>query len=178
MGQRHVRKRTRTSDEIEALLREEAPGEVRAAHGRVGRAVTARLRRDAGLRRRVDGVRVGAMFDDDGGVPRWYLAAAMVALAALAGWRVFGPGDGVGGGVGAPDGIPGPGAVTEGGPAHGLPDPELFEVTPQGLIALALEPQNERLRREARALVGLGHELAERVVGGVPTAILEKREGE
>ena len=161
----------RTNDEIEALLREQAGQEAREGTGRVARRVVSQLRTDVDLRARRDAPRLSAIFDDEGGVPRWFLAAAVVAISALAGWLVFGPSAGT---TGGPGGAGGPGGIdiAADSPAA-LPDPGMFEVSPRQLLAQMVKPQNEMFRREARALVGAGWELAGRVLSGIPVELVK-----
>jgi hypothetical protein len=158
-------KRNRTNDEIEALLREGAEGEICETGGRVSHRVVARLRSDPALRMRGGAGRIGAFLDDEGQIPRWFLAAAVVAIMALVGWLLVGP-----------SGAPGPGS---GGTApsiagaNALPDPAMFDASAQRLLALAVAPPNDMLKREARALVGAGWELAGRVLNGIPVELVK-----
>lgn len=149
---------SKTNAEIEALLGADAENELGAGTGRVSRRVVARLRTDTELRERRTGMRIGRVLDDDGRIPRWFLAAAVLAISALAGWMLFGP-------------SAAPTARPTGNTPHEVaqfPDPAMFDVSAHQLLALAWTPQHDMLKREARALVGAGWELAGRVLGGIP----------
>ncbi len=159
------RRKTRTSDEIEALLRDNARSQGLRTGGRIARAVESRLRTDTGLRRRIDAEGLEAWTEDDGRVPRWFIGAAAAAVLAAVGWVALGP---------AGPGVR-PGPATERQPmaeAGGAGEDGIGSVSGRLLDLAGAEP----LRREARALIGVAGELAERVIVGVPPELLRMHE--
>ena len=173
MSERNTRPKTKTDAEIEALLREAAPGE--AAHsagdetGRVAQRVRGRLRSDAALRQRAGNDGLEAWLEDEGRVPRWFIGAAAAAVLAVVGWVTFGPS--------APETTPGAGDTVanradEDGVGFGSMPDRLMRWTGGAERWADAEP----LRREARALMDVAGELAGRVIAGMPPEFLRNAE--
>lgn len=153
----------RTNDEIEALLREGASGEIGEGTGRVAARVTSRIRSSGALRSWSASAVLAA---DEGGVPRWFAVAAVLAIAVGFGWLVFGGA----GGAGAPaDLAPIVAEETASEEAEG------WLARAEGLFLEVRQRPDEAIRHEARALVDAAGELAIRVLEGMPAELLRTR---
>lgn len=167
--QHKPRTKTKTSAEIEALLREGAGDELRrgagASGGRIARDVAARVRGDSGLRRRAGGPGLEAWVEDEGRIPRWFIGAAAAAVVGIVAWIALAPAP--------PRGTTG---VGEGRTAESGSEFDGPLWSPDRLMHLTGGAEQwadaEPLRREARALMGVAGELAGRVISGVPQEFL------